>query len=79
MYNLIGAMFTKGTILQATGFLLVASALLATPRFPRWLAAWVGITRMIASILFVIDIVAPDPTAFFPILLIYIIVGLIGL
>ncbi|MDV3292807.1 MAG: DUF4386 domain-containing protein [Nitrososphaerales archaeon] len=78
LYNLTSAMFTTGIIFQAAGLLLVASALMVMPRFPRWLAALVAISGVTASILSVLDIVART-YIFFPILLIHIIVGSIGL
>ncbi len=75
----INAMFTTGQIFQAAGFLLVASAALVVPRFPRWLAIWVGLPGVTAGLLFIIDIVAPTSAVFFPILLFHIIAGTVAL
>ncbi len=75
----IDAMFTTGQIFQAAGFLLVATAALAVPRFPRWLAIYVGLPGVTAGLLLIIDILAPGSSIFFPILLFHIIVGTVAL
>jgi len=68
--------FHAGQLLQGAGFLVAASVALGLAAFPRWLAFCVAIPGLTSLILFVVQLTAEFS---FPLLLLHILVGIIGL
>src|SRR6266849_5537461 len=68
--QVITSHFTAGHLLQAFGYGLVASMALAAPGFPRWIAVWLALVAIGATLFFLLDTVRVFS---FPLLIVYII------
>jgi hypothetical protein len=76
LYEIIGALFVLGDFLVGAAYLLVASGLFARAVFPRWLASWF----VLAGSLSLLQGATSALGSFsFPILLLTIVFGIIGL
>ena len=74
--QVITSHFTAGHLLQAFGYGLVASMALAAPGFPRWIAVWLALVAIGATVFFLLDTVG---VFLFPLLIVYIIFLVIAL
>jgi hypothetical protein len=74
--QVITSHFTAGHLLQALGYGLVASMALAAPGFPRWIAVWLALVAIGATVFFLLDTVG---VFLFPLLIVYIIFLVIAL
>jgi hypothetical protein len=75
--RIIGAHFHAGNLLQGVGFLLVAWAVLSHLSFPRWLGVWFAVPGLLPLIQFAL-VAAGSPFSF-PLLLVHLVIGLLGL
>ena len=76
VYETVGALFVVGDMLAGAAYLLIASVAFAWAAFPRWLASWF----VLAGSLSLLQGITSAIGAFsFPILLLTVVVGVIGL
>ena len=57
LFQTIEAYFTFGELASAIGYLLIGSVALSFQGFPRWLAAWLGLSGLYSAITFSIPVI----------------------
>jgi len=75
LYRVISGLFLAGDILATIGWLLVRIAILRTHVLPRWVGGWTLFSGIVAAAFTPLSEV--DPVLAFPLLLAYIVAGII--
>jgi hypothetical protein len=75
LYQVIGGLFTAGDIMAAAGWLLVGWGLRTSKVLPQWVAGFALLSGVVVTVFTPFSII--DPVSAFPVLLLYIIGGVI--